>query len=306
MNAELCCAVLSYRDEPFLVEAVRSLLNQCMPVEVVVVNSGGGEPALRLARAGITVPVISVPERLYAGGARNIGIRHTRAPLVAFLAADCLATAGWAAGRIAAHRKGARAVASVLTNADRESGIGWAALLLIHHRRIRGASQRQQLLYSLSYERSLFVEHGLFREDLPGGEDTEFNARLSRGERVVLARDVVTAHRYPSTLRDFLADARRRGQLQARMQGALEGRGPRRLLVAARGPLSVVHSLLASLRSPRDERWPLLRAWPLVVLGSISYAAGALSAGGGQEPSRGPGAWAPASPCRRSGPRQPP
>ena len=44
----------------------------------------------------------------------------------------------------------------------------------------------------------------------------------------------------------------------------------------------------------------------LVVLGSISYSAGALSAGGGQEPSRGPGAWAPASPCRRSGPRQPP
>lgn len=284
MKPELCCAVLSYRDEPFLVEAVRSLLDQSVPVEVVVVNSGGGEPAQRLARAGISVPVISVPERLYAGGVRNIGIRHTKAPLVAFLAADCLATAGWAAGRIAAHRSGAPAVASVLTNAEPESGIGWAALLLIHHRRIRGASRRQQLLYSLSYERNLFHQHGLFREDLPGGEDTEFNARFTDRQRVVLAREVVTAHHYPTTIRDFLADAFRRGQLQARMQGALDGRGPRRLLVATRGPLSVVHSLLASLRSPIDERWHLIRAWPLVVLGSVSYVAGALSAPGGRDP----------------------
>ena len=39
MTAELACAVLSYQDEPFLVDAVRSVLDQGIPVEVVVVKT---------------------------------------------------------------------------------------------------------------------------------------------------------------------------------------------------------------------------------------------------------------------------
>ena len=57
MTPELACAVLSYREEPFLVEAVRSLGEQDEPVEIVVVNSGGGDPAAQMATAGIDVPV---------------------------------------------------------------------------------------------------------------------------------------------------------------------------------------------------------------------------------------------------------
>lgn len=100
------------------VDAVRSLLEQKPQVEIVVVNSGGGMAAL-LARHGIDLPVIEHEERLYAGVGRNIGIKATRAPYVAFLASDCRATEGWARKRLAAHRTGLAAVGSAMETASR-------------------------------------------------------------------------------------------------------------------------------------------------------------------------------------------
>lgn len=278
MTAELACAVLSYRDEPFLIEAVRSVLEQSVPVEVVVVNSGGGDPARRLADAGLSVTVHSFPERLYPGAVRNVGIDQTRARYLAFLAADCLATPGWAAARLREHRAGAAAVASPPTNAYPESLIGWASLLLLHNRRLMATRPRQRLLYSLSYDRSLFARFGRFREDLRAGEDTEFNARFHEHVTPVLAADVVTAHRYPTDFAAMLRDAFRRGGLQARMQGAIEGRGARRLRVVLRGSRNVIRSLLVASQSPRSERRRLYRAWPLTVVAGVAYSIGALIA----------------------------
>jgi glycosyltransferase involved in cell wall biosynthesis len=282
VTAELACAVLSYRDEPFLIEAVRSVQDQSVPVEVVVVNSGGGDPARRLAAAGLSLPVYSFPERRYPGAVRNVGIDQTRAPYLAFLAADCLARPGWAAARLREHRAGAAAVASPPTNAYPESSTAWASLLLLHNRRLAVTRPRDRLLYSLSYDRSLFTRFGRFREDLRAGEDTEFNARFRQHAATVLAADAVTAHRYPTDLPAMLRDAFRRGSLQARMQGAIEGRGARRLRVALRAGRSVLRSLVVSGRSARAERQQLIRAWPLVVAGGVAYGMGALAASDGR------------------------
>lgn len=284
MSAELACAVLSYRDEPFLVEAVRSVVQQDVAVEVVVVNSGGGDPSTRLGDAGIAVPVVNFTGRLYPGAARNAGIDATHAPWLAFLAADCLATPGWAAARLREHRAGAAAVASTMTNAYPESTAAWAALLLLHNRRLAQTSERHRLHYSLSYDRSLFGRFGRFREDLRAGEDTEFNARIRAHARTVLAVDAATAHRYPTTPAAMLRDAFRRGRLQAAMQGAIEGKGPSQLRVAVRAPLGVIRSVAISGRAPGPTRARMLRALPLVVAGSVAYTAGALSATSGPVP----------------------
>ena len=282
MTPALACAVLSYRDEPFLVEAVRSLVEQDEPVEVVVINSGGGRPAARLAAAGVDVPVYTFEQRMYPGAVRNVGIDTTRAPFVAFLAADCVAQPGWVAGRLREHRAGAAAVASPPANAYPASTAAWASLLLLHNRRLAVTPPRQRLLYSLSYERSLFKRFGRFREDLRAGEDTDFNERLRGHVSVVLAPDATTAHRYPTELRTMLRDAHRRGRMQACMQGALEARGPRRVKVAARGPRNVLRSVTVLARSRRPERGRYLRAWPLFVAGAVAYSAGALGAPDGE------------------------
>jgi glycosyltransferase involved in cell wall biosynthesis len=278
VTADLACAVLSYRDEPHVVDAVRSLLAQDVAVEIVIVNSGGGDPARRLLDAGIQLPVHSVAHRLYPGAVRNVGVRLTRAPYIAFLAADCLATPGWADARLRIHRSGAMAVASPLTNADPASSTAWASLLLQHNRRLAITRPAHRLLYSLSYDRALFAEFGWFREDLRAGEDTEFNARIAARSRPVLAPDAITAHRYPTHVRVMLRDAYRRGGLQARMQGAIAGSGVQRIRVAAAGPRNVARSLVVSLRSEPPQRGMMLRAMPLVALGAVAFTAGALVA----------------------------
>src|SRR5947209_15338845 len=108
---ELACVVLSFRDQRSLPDAVRSLVAQAPGAELVVVNSGGGDPRGSLKRAGIDAPVISRRERLFVGAARNVGIEATSAPFVSFLAADCVAGDGWVDARLQAHHAGAPAVA---------------------------------------------------------------------------------------------------------------------------------------------------------------------------------------------------
>ncbi len=279
MTPELACAVLSFRDEPGLIDAVRSVLDQSDPVEVVVANSGGGDPAARLAAAGIDLRVISFEERLYPGGVRNVGIEATEAPYVAFLAADCIAEPGWVAGRLREHRAGAAAVASSVWNAFPDSTCAWASLLLLHSRLTELNKPGQRLLYGLSYDRRLFERYGLFREDLRAGEDTEFNARLGPEARVVAARGVRTAHRYPTEIPAMLQDAYRRGRLQAAMLGAIAGGGsPKTATVVSRGPQNILRSFRCAWRAPREQRRRFLSAWPLVPVAGVVYAAGAVSA----------------------------
>jgi glycosyltransferase involved in cell wall biosynthesis len=277
MSAELACAVLSYRDEPHLADAVLSVLRQDVPVEVVVVNSGGGDPRARLRDAGIHVPVHSVEGRLFPGAVRNIAIGLTRAPYVAFLAADCLAAPGWAAARLREHRAGAVAVASAMANADPESVAARAGLLMLYNQRLAATRPDRRLYYSMSYDRRLFERLGPFREDLRAGEDTEFNARIPREARKVFAADALTVHRFPTAAGMLLRDAFRRGRLQAAMLGAIQGRGPRRARVCLWAQLNVGRSLLIAARSRGPERARMMSALPLVVAGSAAYAIGALT-----------------------------
>jgi glycosyltransferase involved in cell wall biosynthesis len=213
MPHDLACVVLSLRNEPGLIPAVQSLLAQGIPIEIVVVNSGGGAPEETLRRAGIRAQVIAREERLNPGAARNLGIAATRAPYIAFLAADCLAEPGWAAGRLREHGHGALAVASAVTNAYPHSWCAWASYIMRFSGRVPGirVPQHRRRLYGVSYARELFERCGLFREDLRTGEDTEFNSRLAGNVPIRWAPDVRAAHRHPTNLIALLSDQYRRG-----------------------------------------------------------------------------------------------
>jgi glycosyltransferase involved in cell wall biosynthesis len=278
VSPELACAVLSYRDEPGLVAAVQSVVDQGEPVEIVVVNSGGGDPEGRLRAAGIKVPVLSFDYRLFPGAARNVGIDNTGAPYVSFLAADCVAEPGWVAGRLREHRRGAFAVAATLTNAEPAHLAAWASYLVLHNRVAVADRSQTRLLYGLSYDRRLFARYGRFLEHLRAGEDTEFNARFRDAHPIAKAADVRTAHRYPTTAGGLLRDAFRRGRLQATMRGQIASRPrPRSFLVAANALLNVPYAFRFAWRAPAEVRPRLLCACALVAPAGIAYALGALS-----------------------------
>jgi glycosyltransferase involved in cell wall biosynthesis len=267
-DAELACIVISYRDQPGVVDAVRSLVNQSEPVEVLVVNSGGGDPGARLAAAGISVPVRNHRERLFPGAARNDGIAATSAPLVSFLAADCVAEPGWAGARLRMHRDGADAVSGAINNATPASRSACASHLLLHHRRMPGALPGERLLFSLSYRRSVLERLGGFRCDLRQSEDTELNGRLD-GARVVWGVGVVAAHAYPSTPLELARDQFRRGLRHARRQRLDFGRSVAPRLAFTRAREAVAHT-----RSFSEGRRMLARCAALLPIAVLAYFLG--------------------------------
>lgn len=289
---DLACVVIALRAQPELVDAVRSVLAQNEPVEVVVVNSGGGDVATLLG--GPDVRVVELPSRVLPGAARNAGLAATSAPYVAFLAADCVAGPGWAAARLRAHRAGADAVASAMVCRSPAALPERASLLLLHHRRLPDTPPRSRLLYSLSYDRVLFERYGRFCEDLRIGEDTVFNRSFGPEVRVVWDAGVRTAHRFPRTVGALLADQYARGARRARMGDIRPAR------VAGRAVLDVGRCARQALRTrPREERRALVAALPLVPVGAAAYALGALSA-------RASAASHPAPAASRPAPASPP
>lgn len=208
---EIATIVLSYRAQPNVVGAVRSLLDQSEPTEIMVVNSGGGSARELLRAEGISVPCLDYPERMFVGGARNRGIEHTRSRYVAFLAGDCRARPGWIKHRLEAHRAGARAVASAIVNSDPRSRVANAAYIGMFMRRLPGLPAHEAIRFGASYDRALFDEFGLFDESLRSGEDTDFLQRLPLDSKPAWDGRIQTVHLNETELIPLLRDQFGRG-----------------------------------------------------------------------------------------------
>lgn len=255
----LACIVLAHGGAGLLSSALASLRDQGDELELVVVHSGGAPPPVPEG-----VRLVHSEQLLMPGAARNRGVEATRAPLVAFLAADCRALPGWATGRMREHAAGADVVADVLE--PPAAPAARAAWLLQHRRRAARTAPELRLALGLSYRRELLARAGPFDEQLRQGEDSELNARvLAFGARVAYPTDVRIAHAYPGTARAVLADARARGARRIAAARAIDGASRARVL---REALHMVGD------APRLERDP--RVLALATASLAAYAAGVL------------------------------
>ncbi len=274
----MACVVMSVGDQPTLVLAVQSLLAQKTATEIIVVNSGGGDPARTLDAAGIRVKVINRPRLLFPGAARNEGLLATRAPFVAFLAADCLAEAGWVEERLNRHLGyGAVAVSSAVVSAAPDNLWSRVSQVLLFARRMPGTPFDRVLNFGVSYDRRLFDRFGLFREDLRTGEDSEFIDRFTDVLSIVWAPEVRSAHFHPVTFAGLLKDQFMRG---GRMAGILTQLTSRKHRVAvAFNALSRTFSSLqtAWIACRGKERLQLLGAAAFLPPATAAYALGALA-----------------------------
>ena len=273
--SELACVVLCLRAQPEVVDAVRSVADQVD--ELVVVNTGGGDAKALLAAAGLgDVTVVHREERHFPGGARNLGIEHTSAPFVSFLAADNVAHPGWGDGRRRRHRAGAKAVAACMVALPDEATPGLAAHMIMFHTRAPTAPEDRRKLYGVSYARELFDEAGPFRADLRTAEDTEFHSRL--GVPIEWAPEVRNSHRGPATVRALLADRFVRGRRAAEAAHLFPGSPtPRQLAVSSVRNIRLAAYWSWHGASP-EERRRQVRAWPLLPLATASFCAGIVTA----------------------------
>lgn len=278
-DAPMTVVVLGVDAPPEIRDAVDSLLAQDIPLEIVIVNSGGGNLAECLGdQRRRSVATIEVPETRMPGSARNLGIAHSRAPIVSFLASDCRAGAGWARERLARHRAGAAAVASALLPAapDHKRPVGlvaWSSHIALFIRRMPEMPAEEALRYGASYDRTLFDRYGLFREDLRTGEDTEFNRRLPANAQPAWAPAVVTEHRSPANIAAMVGDQFMRGRRTALTLLRLKGIVP--WWVAGTFVTRTYLPMRLCWRHVTGPRWHRVR-WALLLL---PVAAAAFSLG---------------------------
>lgn len=272
-DPELAVIVLAVGNPPGLREAVESVRAQQPPPEIVVVNSGGGAASAAVAPLGVAVT--QHEELLYPGAARNRGVAATRAPFVAFLAADCRAEPGWVAARLDAHHRGERAVACAVTNGSSDSTAAWASYALVFGNRMPRLPADRAARYGASYARDLLDEVGGFREDLRTGEDTELHHRLAADGLPGWDPRVRTAHPHPRTVRQMAADQYARGRRAGEANRQLWGTPG--VVVAARSLIRVPRRAYLSVRfGERGSRLRLLTATPAMLLGAATFALGAM------------------------------
>lgn len=275
----LAVVIMAYGIRDTLPAAVRSVLAQSVPAEIVVVHSGPGDPDDVLRQAGLAVHVVRSSQRLWPGGTRNLGIASTRAPYIAFLADDCLATSGWVAARLAAHDAGAQAVASALDCHAPTNPVALAAHISLFVRRMPRTPTADALSYGASYARELFERYGLFDANLRTGEDTEFHARLAAEDAPRWHPEIVTLHTAPERLWGFLSGQYRRGGLMASSMRQLGRTTPSMVArIALQRTLPTIWA--GAVRIERHRRLSMFVVAPLIVIGNAAYAAGALAGGG--------------------------
>lgn len=221
-DADIAVIVMAINGDRRALEAVTSVMGQGIRVEIVLVNTGapslGPVLPMNLARR---ITFVETRIRRFPGGARNLGIAHSSAPIVAFLAADCIATPAWLSRRLRAHDIGYDLVASALRPKvgprGRIPSASWACYVLTHlHRAPCTEHAAGSVLFGLSYRRSIFDRYGLFNETVRVSEDMEFNRLLlDSGQRALWNPEILAWHAYPDGLFAAVIDQFGRGRRSA-------------------------------------------------------------------------------------------
>jgi GT2 family glycosyltransferase len=199
-----------------------------VPFDVIVVDSSLDQTPLIVEQEFPTVQLIHLERRTFAGAARNIGVRATKAPFCLMIDSDCIACVDVLERMLARHREAEyAAVGGSLRNGTPKSLSGWTGYLLEFKEFIPDAPMREVNTVptaNVTYKRSTLERHGYFDDDMWLSEDVLFNWRVHKsGERILFDPAIEVTHQNRTGWREVLsyqvslgkcsAEARRRGGL---------------------------------------------------------------------------------------------
>lgn len=246
-------------------------------VEILLVDSSADGTAAFVREAYPEVVVLGSPDRLYAGSARNVAIPRSRAPLIAFLDADCTVDAGWVDTVCAAHDGPGLLLGGSVDNAPTRSLVAWAYYFCEFNLWLpaaRGRAMSEAAGCCLSMKREAYDRYGPFLE-ATYSSDTAFQWRARRdGQRVQYIPSIRIIHQSPTGLRHFLRHTaeHRRGYARVKCRDrSLSASGRRReMALLTVTPILLMGATLVRLRVCPRYLPQFLAASPLVFLG---YAA---------------------------------
>jgi GT2 family glycosyltransferase len=197
-----------------------------VPFDVIVVDSSLDQTPLIVEQEFPTVRLIHLERRTFAGAARNIGARATKAPFCLMIDSDCIARADLLEQMIARHREAEyAAVGGSLRNGTPKSLSGWTGYLLEFKEFIPDAPMRDVNTVptaNVTYRRETLERYGYFDDDMWLSEDVLFNWKIHKsGDRILFDPAIEVTHlnrtgwkevlSYQVSLGRCSAEARRRG-----------------------------------------------------------------------------------------------
>lgn len=176
------------------------------------------------------VHLISFPERMDPGKARNAGILKARGEIIALIDSDCVAAPDWLEKIDAAHRLPYEAVGGVILNGNGPGDLVGLAGYISEFREFLPEQPRREVTHvptcNISYKRSVFTEYGLFDGRYYPQEDLVFNRGFcANGRRILLDPAIRVHHHHRSSLKGFLRHQGRIGEVTARVLKVLHMEG---------------------------------------------------------------------------------
>jgi GT2 family glycosyltransferase len=219
-----------YNSQQTVRACLSAILSQRTSVihDVIVVDSSTDQTPQIVQQEFPMVRLIHLEKRTFAGAARNIGVRATRATFCLMIDSDCIARPDLIERMIARHREADyAAVGGSLRNGTPTSLSGWTGYLLEFKEFIPAAPMRLVATVptaNVTYRREALECCGYFDDDMWLAEDVLFNWKIHKsGERILFDPEIEVTHlnrtgwravlTYQVSLGSCSAEARRRGGL---------------------------------------------------------------------------------------------
>ncbi|MBI3949416.1 MAG: glycosyltransferase [Acidobacteria bacterium] len=284
-NVVVSVVIPSYNEQEHIGECLHSVLNQQteLAYDVVVVDSSTDATPQIIAQEFPSVKLIHCGQRASPAQARNLGIQQARAPVVAFIDADCTADPFWIEAITGAHQNSYPAIGGSISLATPWTWAG-AILFVIEFSEYLPPSSAREIRWlpscNLSVKRDALEKHGGFPTHMEASEDMLFSRHLmaQSGSPLWFDPQIKIAHMNCHTLGDLQQRLRKLGYWSGRSRGSgiipggflLQNSLLIPLLVPYR--LAVIFARLV-VRSGHKRLFALcLLCWPLMVYGLICWA----------------------------------
>jgi glycosyltransferase involved in cell wall biosynthesis len=200
----------SYNSATTIRSCLESLVTQTYSgdYEIILVDSSDDETPEIVKKHFPQITMIHLSRKTDPGTGRNLGVKHSRGNIIAFIDSDCRATPNWLKSIVRAHQTEICAVGGPVFNGNSSRDfIGLAGYIAEFREYIPGQKKgiKPHLpTCNISYKKDIFLENNGFDGTFYPQEDLVFNHLLSeQGLKILYDPEVSVYHMHRSTFRNF-------------------------------------------------------------------------------------------------------